>query len=91
MFADMEFAQSLLMLAHIHAVQKTTESQVTINILYGHIHMKLLNTFIKNISYITDFTEIIKEEGRNGNAAGFSQSRLPKFPFLFCNALLNLI
>jgi len=41
MFADMEFAQSLLMQAKIHAVQKT-EPQVTIGILYGCVHMKEL-------------------------------------------------
>jgi len=31
----MEFAQSLLMQVQKHAVQKTTEPQMTIGILYG--------------------------------------------------------
>jgi len=39
MFANMAFAQSLLMQAKIRAVQKT-ELQVTIGILYGYVHMK---------------------------------------------------
>jgi len=42
MFADMEFAQSLLMQAQKHAVQKITEPQVTIDFLHGYIHMKQL-------------------------------------------------
>jgi len=42
MFADIKFAQSLLMQAQKHAVQKIIEPQVTIGILYCYIHIKQL-------------------------------------------------
>jgi len=67
-FANMEFAQSLLMQAQKHAVQKITESQVTISILYCYCYVQAPGFF--NLWEIQGF-----ERGKKERSSTFSLSR----------------